>query len=383
MLEKRLAEIQARKMSIRLEIEEATTEELEGQLDKLEKEAEELEKEEEEVRRKLNMQRTRGGTPAHKPSATPEMTDAEARGRDLRQQRAVTIAGDSLVKPVGTQDSINGLLGRNVSSIVDLVKMTDMVGLQEYQVPYVKEESRGEKTAENTDAPAGDVVFDYAVIKPVTVAIYSEISREATKLNDGAYYNTVIEAARKALRKKVANYIVNSDATTSPTFIGILSAPAITAASDVELKTIDATTLRKITMQYGGDEDVVGEGVLFLNKKDLIALGDIRGTNEKKAVYEITPDTENTNTGIIKDGGLAVRYCINGNATALADAAVGKYSMIYGIPTCFECGVFSDYTVRVSEDAAFRRRMIAVLGEVMIGGNVVIKDGFVRVKKGA
>ena len=70
-------------------------------------------------------------------------------------------------------------------------------------------------------------------------------------------------------------------------------------------------------LSYGGDEFSGGQGVLFLNKTDLIALGDVRGTNEKKAVYEITPDA-NPNTGIIKDGGLAVKYCICSALTACA-----------------------------------------------------------------
>jgi hypothetical protein len=44
-------------------------------------------------------------------------------------------------------------------------------------------------------------------------------------------------------------------------------------------------------------------------------------------------------------------------------------------------GIFSDFAVRVSEDYAFKRGMIAVLGDVQIGGNVVFWNGFVRAKK--
>lgn len=55
----------------------------------------------------------------------------------------------------------------------------------------------------------------------------------------------------------------------------------------------------------------------------------------------------------------------------------------YGNPLGYELGVFSDYTVIVDESAALKRRMIAILGEVMMGGNVTVYDGFVRVKKKA
>ena len=97
----------------------------------------------------------------------------------------------------------------------------------------------------------------------------------------------------------------------------------------------------------------------------------------------MTPDADNPNTGIIKDGGLAVRYCINSSLTPIATQSGGGYSMAYGNPMGFELGVFSDYTVIVDESAALKRRMIAILGEVMMGGNVVVYDGFVRVKKQA
>lgn len=124
--------------------------------------------------------------------------------------------------------------------------------------------------------------------------------------------------------------------------------------------------------------------MLFLNKLDLIAFGDVRGTNEKKAVYEIEPDTDNPNTGIIKDGGLSVRYCINSNLTACAGTAQSASSdtltMFYGNPQCFELDLFSDYEIRISEDFAFDKLMDTIRGDVEIGGDVVVKNGFVALK---
>lgn len=126
--------------------------------------------------------------------------------------------------------------------------------------------------------------------------------------------------------------------------------------------------------------------MLFLNKKDLIAFGDIRGTNEKKAVYEINPDPENPNTGIIKDGGLSVRYCLNNNLTACsgtaqqASSGADVLTMCYGNPKCFELDLFSDYEIAVSEDFAFDKLMDTIRGDVELGGNVVVQDGFVFVK---
>ena len=117
----------------------------------------------------------------------------------------------------------------------------------------------------------------------------------------------------------------------------------------------------------------------MLNKKDLVAFGDVRGTNEKRAIYEITPDAQNPNTGVIRDGGLAVRYTINSNVKALADAAAGDYIMVYGVPRAYQMGIFSQAQVRVAED--LKKDVLQIRADIMAGGNVAVKNGFVRVKK--
>lgn len=296
------------------------------------------------------------------------------------EKRSITIGGEGIVKPTGNQGNVNGIPFAQVSSIVDMVKPVDLHGMSEYIVPYEITTGTADKAAEGASAGNADPTFAYATIKPVTLTTYTQISRECMKLTNVDYYDRVLESARVALRKAVANYIINSDAASNATFIGILDAPAVT--DDLTVSAIDATTLRKIALNFGGDEEIAGNAVLFLNKADLIAFGDARGTNEKKAVYEITPDAANPNTGVIRDGGLAVKYCINSNVKSMATATTGDYCMVYGVPTTYELGIFSDYTVRVSEDYAFKDRMLAVLGEVMVGGNVTVARGFMRVKKG-
>lgn len=375
---KRLNEIAARKAELLGELPEAD----EKRMAEIETETDALAAEEAELRQKTDCA-GKLGDPLPKPGGRGGANEAEQRGRDLKEKRAVTIGSGQLIKPTEHQRTVNGDLADSVSSIIDMVKVTPCYGMSEYQVPYETGDMTADKNAEGANAAASDPGFSYVSIKPVVLTTYSEISREAQRLTDVDYYSLVLASARKALRKKVAEYIVKSDTASSPTFVGILAAPILAADNDVELSKIDAGTLRKIAMSYGGDDDIVGGGVLFLNKKDLIAFGDVRGTNEKKAVYEITPDSANPNTGIIKDGGLSVRYCLNSHLTDLNEAGAGDFSMIYGAPSCYEVGLFGDYNVRVSEDYKFQSRMIAVLGEGMIGGNVTIRNGFVRVKKAA
>ena len=86
-------------------------------------------------------------------------------------------------------------------------------------------------------------------------------------------------------------------------------------------------------------------------------------------VYEITPDASNPNTGIIKDGGLSVPYCLNSNLTS--------GTTIYGQGHCFELALFSNYEISVSDDFAFNKGLLAIAGDVEVGGDVVVKHGFV------
>ncbi len=297
-------------------------------------------------------------------------------------QRAITIGSGDLATPTFVQSAINDKFNE-VSSIIDMVKITPAAGMGEYQVPYVVSYAEGGIKGENTDYAAGEPTFDYATIKPIKVTTYGEVSSEVTKLTNVAYLAKVREAALIALRKKIAKLIPLGNPSATPAELtGIVNAGAITA-DPIEIAAIDATTLRKIAMNYGGDENVVGNAVLLLNKADLIAFGDVRGTNEKKAVYEITPDASNPNSGMIKDGGLAVRYIINSALPALSAAATLAETtcMMYGVPAAYELALFGQYEIKVSEDAAFKKGMLAVRGDVLVGGNVVVQDGFVLVEK--
>lgn len=374
MYQKRIAEIEARKAEIAKEIEgadEQRTKELDTEVDGLNAELATL-RSKQAVADKLTdpvptAGEQRGGTPS----------DIETRAKQLRETRSVTIASGTLVQPKKT-GGINDP-HPEVSSIVDQVKAVPCAGMGEYEVAYLKTSGEGTDTEEGAEATETDPEFGYANVTPGTITTYTEISREVLKLSDQDYLARVEQAAKTALRKKVGKKILSTGEDAK--FTSIFKADA--CVTDVEISAIDATTLRKIAMSYGGDEAVPGNAVLYLSKTDLMAFGDVRGTNEKKAVYEVTPDADNPNTGIIKDGGLAVRYCINSSLTPIATQSGGGYSMAYGNPMGFELGVFSDYTVIVDESTALKRRMIAILGEVMMGGNVVVYDGFVRVKKQA
>lgn len=395
MNEKRLAEIQARKAEILKEIADAD----EARVKALNDEVDGLNKEEKELRAKTDLAgkltpMDNGGKPADKDaeeraaeikkSGRMTLTAAEVRSGLRLVQRSTLIASDSLAKPTGTGTNIEDTFNV-VSSIVDQVRVMNCEGCSEWDEPYVKANSTAAAGTDGTAPTPSDPTFRVAAIKPNLVNVMSYVSKNIEKLTPVAYADKVREIALVALRSKVGSYIPNGDGST---FYGIKTAvntkaENIFATLDMTVSStkgvIDEKTLRKIVMNYGGDENIGTNARLFLNKTDLIAFGDVRGSTEKKAVYEITPDASNPNTGIIKDGGLSVPYTINSSLTALsgtAQTASAISTMLYGDPMNYELGLFGDYTIEVSKDYKFGEGLLTVLGEVMAGGNLIKHNGF-------
>ena len=53
--------------------------------------------------------------------------------------------------------------------------------------------------------------------------------------------------------------------------------------------------------------------------------------------------------------------------------------MIYGAPLNFELALFGDMTIEVSKDYKFAEGLLTILGQVTVGGSIVVPNGFVVV----
>lgn len=305
-----------------------------------------------EIRNEQKNENTEARAKAFADSGKMTIENAEA--------RSVLVSSGTLATPTEVS-GINDIVGARVSSIVDLVKITDASGMGAYKVAYTDTDATAATQTEGGVYNASEPTFGFVEIKPQTEAVISYISKQAQKQTPLNYAGKVNESALVALRKRAAKIVTDA-----------LVASDLNTA--VALTALDETALRKIAFNYGGDESIVGAATLFINKADLVALGDIRG-DDKKAVYEITPDAGNPNTGVIKDGGLTVPYCIDSHLTA--------GTIVYGQPKGFELALFSNYEIRVSEDFAFDKGLLAIRGDVELGGDVVVKGGFVVATVGA
>ena len=376
----RITEIQARLAEINNALDTATGEALtalETESRNLLTEMDNL-KAEVEARKALRQQIASGGG-TQIPSPAPAQSTEEARAAEFvkthrmtigaDQARATLISSGQLIKPTKVDNDIKDIPGAKVSSIIDLVHIEDCSGMSSYQVPYVIADA--DAAGEQIEGAAGTISelaqFGYVDIKPTNVLVLAQISKQAKKQTSVKYAAKVQQNALLALRKKATSIVTNALKTS-------------TLVREVQGKAgvIDATTLRNLTLQYGDDESVLGNAYLFLNKADLIAFGDVRGTNEKKALYTITPNAANPNTGTISEGGLTVPYVLNSGLTAVSTASDGAgKTMFYGAPKCLHVGMFSDYEVRVSEDFAFDKLLDTIRGDLEMGADITVKHGFI------
>ena len=276
------------------------------------------------------------------------------------ETRAVLVSSGKIATPTEV-DGINENGFAGVSSIIDLVKVVNCEGMGKNRIAYTVTDAVAAKHTENSTAGGTGATFDFVDIAPESIAILDGISKQTKKQSPLQYEAKVKEKAMLALRKEASRIVIEK----------VLASKLVSAQT---ASALDQNAVRDIVLNYGGDEGVDGVAYLVLNKADLITLGKVRGSNEKKAVFEIIPDT-NPNTGTIKDGGTIVKYCLNKNLTA--------GTMLYGNLKNIELDLFSNYEIKVSEDFMFDKLMDAIRGDVELGAEVVAQGGIVKITVGA
>jgi HK97 family phage major capsid protein len=287
---------------------------------------------------------------------------AETRRTNLtaEETRSVLVSSGTIATPTEV-DGINENGFAGVSSIIDLVKVVNCEGMGKNRVAYTKTDAAAAEQTEGGAAGGTGTAFGFVDITAESVAILDAISKQTKKQSPLQYEAKVKEKAMLALRKEAARMVTEK----------VLASTLVTTQ---KVSALNESAIREIALNYGGDEGVEGAAYLFLNKADLITLGKVRGTNDKKAVFEIIPDA-NPNTGVIKDGGTIVKYCLNKNLTT--------GTLLYGQPKNIELDLFSNYEIAVSEDFYFDKLMDAIRGDVELGADVVAMGGIVKVTVGA
>lgn len=282
--------------------------------------------------------------------------------------------GSTVVVPQLASSTINPNFAV-VSSLIDGVDVMQLNGGESFKQPYVDQIMEGGYTAEGAEAAEADTQYKYAEINKAKVTAYSEVTEELLKLPAAPYADNVFMDIRTSMRMLIGKQILIGGGGTNQ-IVGIFSdkATAIDKNTDMEVAAITDTTLDEIVFSYGGSEEVEGGATLILNKMDLLAFAKVRV--DGKPFYKIT---SNGNAGTIN----GVPFIINSACEAVSVTATeaGKYCMAYGNLKNYKLVEFSPTEVKRSTEFKFRQGMIAHRGVNMLGGNVVHKNGFIRVKK--
>ena len=303
-------------------------------------------------------------------------------------EKSVTLATGTIVQPTGAGSIIHDSLNSRVSSIVDQVYVENLEGMGALLESYVitETDAKGGKVSTNAGTArtaSTDPTFGVAKIAPYELNVTNYVDRNISRLSPANYYAKIYAMAMRAMRRKLADLIVNGDGQATPDMYGMKTAKnqaSRTIYAAVNVSAIDENLLDELYFSYGGDEEVTGSARLFLNKTDLKAIGKVRGTADKNRVFKVHPDPSNPNTGTIEDGGTYIPYTIVSALTALtgADAtSAAVQTMLYGSPLNYKLGLFGDYSIRVDESIKGVERMYTILGDAMVGGNLIVDKGMV------
>ena len=263
----------------------------------------------------------------------------------------------------------------------------NLEGMGGFLEPYVITETNvvGGKVTTNAGkarTASNDPTFGVAKISPYELNVTNFVDRNISRLSPADYYAKISGMAIRAMRRKVAELIANGDGQATPDMYGIKTAKnqagaAIYATLDVTA--VDENLLDTLFFAYGSDEAIGQNARLYLTKQDLAAIGKVRNSDMQR-VFKIRPDGGNPNTGTIEDGGTIVPYTILPGLTSLSASTAGSaaiQTMLYGDPMNYELGLFGDYSIRVDESIKGQERMLTILGDAMVGGNLIVHNGFV------
>lgn len=289
----------------------------------------------------------------------------------LVSNAATTFSGD-IVAPTGGGANINDGHNAQVSGLIDMVRVETFDGLAGWEESYLKEIQTA--THGKPDVVGGTVRADSspawrkAKLLAHEVQTTAFVDKNIAKLSPAAYAQKAQGYALTALRREINKLIVNGDGSDSPEFFGFINAKNTKGENIFDtsaVKAVDEDALRSLVFGYGGPEELSPNARLILDKVNLDALGKIKiGSDDKRSLFDISMTG---NSGTIKSGGLIVPYTIS--------SAIGSKTLAYGDPMAYMLALFGSYTIRVDESVKSVERMIAILGDVLAGGNLVADKG--------
>lgn len=350
-VEKRMSEIKEE-----LEKEDADIEALEKEVNQLEERKKQL-KESAEKRKTLMRKVANGeGVTVEKRTTETNFNEVEKRANDFvetghMEKRAILSTG-KIAKPAAA-GGVNGL-AEVASDIIDDVNAIALTGNGTWEVGYQKTGAVAADVVDGTDVAGTGATFDTVKIAPAEWGVFDTVSKQVKKMTPVNYMEAVETAALSALRTKGSDKIV----------------AAIKASALTEKRTtvaLDQDYLRNLVLGFRAVKNK-GTVCLYISQEDLATLGKVRGTTDKKAVYEIAFDADTTTSGTIKDGGTITRFRILDQLT--------KGTQLFGQPKTIDMPMWDNYEISTDEAGEFfKKNVIGVRGLQTANADLVVFHG--------
>lgn len=293
-----------------------------------------------EVRMSIANQINNGAGTVVETSATVDAN--EARANEFVKNGKVEMRSILSTGKIATPTNVGGIygLGEVGSGIVDDVNAIALTGTGAWTAAYKKTDAEAADVTDGSAIGGTASTYDYVTINPAEWGILDEISKQVAKLTPLSYLQSIENSAVIALRAFAAKKIVEN-------------VQKSTLVENVTVA-IDADFLRTVALGFRPIEGK-GETKLYVSQADLLKIGKVRGTNEKKALYEINFDAGSATTGTITEGGLAVKFRILDN--------LAEGTQLYGQPGTIDMPMWDNYSVETDEGGDyFKRNMIGIRG---------------------
>jgi hypothetical protein len=363
-IEERKAEIEARNEILTAEVENSTPEtlteerstEIQAEARGLADEAKALDVEKAEIQERMAHIETAPAVEERK------MDEREVRAKNFvdtgRMEMRTILSTGNIAQPTKV-GGINGLQ-EVPGGIVDDVKAVALTGNGTYRVAYHKTHSAAASVTEGNKIGGSSSAFDYVDITPSEWGILDAVSNQIKKYTPLDYMSVIENDALVALRTYAEGVVYTK-----------IAASSLLDSTTFANTALDEKYLRKLLLKFIAIPGK-GEVKLYLNRTDLVTLGEVRGTNEKLPLYKITFDPGTTMSGKIEEGGLAVNFRITDKLSA--------GTQFIGQPQTVEMPMWDQYRIETNEGGEyFDKNMIGIRGLQTANADLCAFHGFAKV----
>ena len=286
---------------------------------------------------------------------TTTKTDVELRAESLMNTGTMEMKALLSTGQIATPTAVGGVngLAEIGVGIVDDVKAVALTGNGAYKVAYKATNAAAAAVTDGQPISSTEPTFGVVTINPAEWGTLDTISNQVKKVSPLAYEAEVENSAVIALREYASDKII-----------------AAVQASDLAgeiTQAIDKDYLTGLLLSY---TSIAGKGevVLYLNQTDLKALGAVRGTNEKRRLFDITFDPGTTKSGVISENGMACKFRVIDKLTT--------GTQLFGQPKTIEMPMWDGYKIDTDEGGKyFEANMIAVRGLQTANADLCAKNG--------